>query len=208
MATITSDSSHTQSLLKLAENGSEEAFRNLIERHLPLIRSTVRKRLRPQLRSRMDQSDIVQETQQHTFQSLNDFLARRPMSFRLWLLKTAHERILMAERAHLGAAKRSIDRELPLPDASSIQLAARFKAVDPANEVCSRERAAIVRRCLAQLGENDREVLLLRCFNGLTNAEVATVLHLKQETSKKRFTRALMRLRTLLEESGLGNSES
>ncbi len=197
------DSTHTTELLSRAENGCPDAFRLLVERHLPAVREAVRKRLRPRIRSRVDNSDIVQEAQKQAFQSLPDFLTRRPMPFRLWLLKTAHERILTAERVHIHAAKRSVEREMPLPDESSLQLACHFGSTNPATKASQRELTQIVRRCVADLGDIDREILVLRCFNNLSNQEVATILEVNPETSKKRFTRAVLRLKDRLEAAGV-----
>ena len=56
---------------------------------------------------------------------------------------------------------------------------------------------------LSRLDEVDREVLLLRTFEGLSNAEVATVLEIEPSAASKRYGRALLRLRSVL-----GNSDS
>jgi hypothetical protein len=53
-----------------------------------------------------------------------------------------------------------------------------------------REQGRAVRRCLAQLAQIDREVLLLRVFDGLSNAEAAALQELPPETTEKRFSRA------------------
>jgi RNA polymerase sigma factor (sigma-70 family) len=127
------------------------------------------------------------------------------MPFRLWLLKTAHQRLVLLERAHIQAARRAVDRELPLPDSSSIELARQLavSGPSPSDVATQRECAGIVRRCLARLDDRDREVLLLRIFDGLKNSEVAAILELNPETTKKRFARALLRLKHLLRDAGL-----
>ena len=58
---------------------------------------------------------------------------------------------------------------------------------------------------MAELSDKDREVLVLRCFEGLTNQEVATMFELNPETTKKRFTRALLRLQQVLREAGFSS---
>ena len=199
------DSAETVGLLQQIEIGEAEAFDALMRRHLPDIKRSVQRRLKPQMRPRVDPSDVIQETQHEVFSRMDDFLKRRPMSFRLWLLRTAHERLLDTERTHLRAAKRTADREVPLPDASSMQLAARFcqGSHSPSNEASRRELAAKVRRSLARMSELDREVLMLRCFEGLSNMETASLLEVNPETTKKRFARALLRLQQLLRGAGV-----
>ena len=75
------------------------------------------------------------------------------MSFRLWLRKTACERLLMARRKHLAAARRSVAREEPLPDASSLALGRHFLAPGstPSHKLSQRELIEQVRQAIAQL---------------------------------------------------------
>ena len=49
--------------------------------------------------------------------------------------------------------------------------------------------------------EADREVVLLRNFEGLSNQEVAQLLKIQPATASQRYGRALLRLRKLLEEA-------
>lgn len=69
-------------------------------------------------------------------------------------------------------------------------------------------RVAAVRDAVARLGENDREIILLQAFEGLNSAESAQVLGIEPPAARKRFGRALLRLRELLIESGLGGSRA
>jgi RNA polymerase sigma-70 factor (ECF subfamily) len=74
--------------------------------------------------------------------------------------------------------------------------------------VSQAEVARRVRLALARLGENDREVLLLRHVEGLNNQEIGYVLDLDANTVSKRHGRALMRLHAELADEGLGASDS
>jgi RNA polymerase sigma-70 factor (ECF subfamily) len=56
---------------------------------------------------------------------------------------------------------------------------------------------------LAQLPDQDREVLMLRNFEKMSNDEVALLLEINPEAAKKRHLRALLRLRKLWRQSGL-----
>ena len=148
----------------------------------------------------MDASDIVQETQLEATQRIDDYLAERPMPFHLWLMRAAHQRLLKAERRHLQTAKRSIDREIPLPDNTSLHLVASLagSSGSPSNRAARQEAATQVRRTLARLPEADREIITLRNFEGLSNGEASCLLDINPEAAKKRYTRALLRLRDYL----------
>jgi len=202
------DSSETCRLLESVIAGDAAAFERLFERHRPAIRRAVQRRLGPMVRPRADPSDVVQETQLEALRRLDDFLSRRPMPFGLWLLKTAHERLLKIERRHLEAAKRSARREVPLPDSSSLHLGQLIaRGPTPSVQLERRELAQRVRALLAQLTEPDREIIFLRNFDGLSNKEAACLLELSPEAAKKRYARALLRLETLMGQSGLTESE-
>ena len=69
----------------------------------------------------------------------------------------------------------------------------------PANEVAERaERREQLQDALTRLDEIDREVLVLRHFEELTNLETAAVLELKPTAASNRYVRALRRLEEAL----------
>lgn len=70
----------------------------------------------------------------------------------------------------------------------------------PLDHVLGREEAARLRRAFARLGEADREVLELRVVAGLDAAEVARVLGKRAGAVRQAQSRALGRLRALLDE--------
>ncbi len=187
------DSEETLRLLgKLAE-GHAEAFVLLFERHRTFLQRVIQKRLDPRLLVRADSSDVLQETQLETFRRFDDYLQRRPMPFRLWLLKTACEQIRRVERRHLETAKRSVDRQLPLPENSSLRLVAGG-ADTPSGPVKRREMAVRVRAASTRLSPQDREIVMLRNFEDLSNCAVAGLLEITPEAARKRYRRALLRL--------------
>jgi RNA polymerase sigma-70 factor (ECF subfamily) len=155
----------------------------------------------------VDPSDIIQETEMEALKTLDNFLVRRPMPFRLWLLKTAYQRLSKAQRQHMGTANRSVRREIPMPDRSSLLLAQRIMGNGPSpTEAANRdERAQRVRQAIAMLSEGEREVVLLRIFEGLTSREVGCLLDTTAEAAQKRYARGLLKLRTLLNDEGDGS---
>jgi RNA polymerase sigma-70 factor, ECF subfamily len=209
MAETSPDSAETQRLLEQVRAGDRDAFERLFARHRPYLHQVVGWRLDPRLRPRVDPSDVVQETELEAFRRLDDFLQRRPMSFRLWLRKTVCERLLMLERQHIGAARRSVRREIALPEGSSLQLAERFLAagLSPSQQLSRSELAQLVRQAVAELPEPDREILLMRNVEVLSNREVAEVLQIEPAAASRRYGRALLRLRKLLIERGLTEAD-
>ena len=123
MAHAMPDAAETERLLERDRGGDDTAFEHLFSRYRSYLRQVVEFRMNRKLRSRMDPSDVVQETAIEVFQRLDDYLARRPMPFRLWVRKTAHKRLLNLQRMHAETARRAVDREVPLPERSSLELA-------------------------------------------------------------------------------------
>jgi RNA polymerase sigma-70 factor (ECF subfamily) len=203
------DSGDTERLLQEARAGDQQAFQELFARHREYLHQVVALRLDPRVRPRLDPSDVVQEAQIDAFRRFGDFLERRPMPFRLWLRKTTCERLLRLQRYHRQAARRSVDREVGLPDGSAFTLVRQLLArgSTPSKHLERAETARRVREVLAQLSETDREILLMRNLEALSNQEVAEVLQIEPVAASQRYGRALLRLRKLLLTSGLLESQ-
>ena len=69
----------------------------------------------------------------------------------------------------------------------------------------AREQARRLRQAVAQLSPLDAEVLLMRTVEGLTNHEAAQVLGAEPGAVSKRFGRAVLKLRQILLDSGMGD---
>src|SRR5438093_34489 len=110
MAELGPDSKETSALLERIKAGDDRAFDALFARHRDSLRAFIDLRLDPRIRARVDPSDVVQETQLEAYHRLRDYLERAPMPFRVWLRKTAYERLLKMQRHH-AAARRSVGRE-------------------------------------------------------------------------------------------------
>ncbi len=152
---------------------------------------------------------MVQEAQLETCRRLPDFLERRPMPFHLWLRKTAYERLLMLRRRHVEAGRRDMRRDVPLPDLSVLLLTRQLLASGstPSQQVHRRELVQRVRQAVAQLAEADREILLMRNYEGLSYAEAGCLLGIETAAARQRYGRALLRLHQLLSDLGMTESQ-
>lgn len=199
------DSTETLRLLERVRGGQTQALDELLARHRSGLRKAIELRMDRRLRSRVDPSDVLQETQLDVCNRLDDYLVRQPMPFHLWIRKTASERLAKLRERHLKAAKRSVEREASLPDQTSMQLARRLWGTrsSPSEQANRREMITIVQRALAELSEADREILLMRYLEQLSNHEIGHVLEIEPSTVSKRHGRALLRLEAFLRQSGL-----
>lgn len=197
----TVDSSQTDLLLQMTAAGDREALGSLMARHRDYVRRIVDARMEPGLRRKLDPSDVVQETLAMANRRIDDYLTRRPATFRLWLRSTALEQLIGARRHH-RAQKRSLERDVGISDASSLALARAFAGSRPADQLLRREAAEQVRQALAALAPCDREMLIMRHGEGLSNADTAELLEVDPKTASKRYGRALQRLATQLSKLG------
>jgi RNA polymerase sigma-70 factor (ECF subfamily) len=185
--------------------GNRQALDRLLARHQPELEAFSRIHLDTGLRARLDPSDLVQEVQLEAVERIHDFLERRPMPFHLWIRKTAYQRLLHLRKRHRTAARRSVEREVPLPDRSSLLLAAPLLAggLSPSEQAESREQAERISQAVAELAEADRELLLMRHAQDMPYEEIALLLDVEPAAARKRYGRALIRLQKVLLKHGL-----
>lgn len=194
------DAGETVRLLARVRAGDRDALEQLLARHRGQMRRMVELRMAPQMRSRLDVSDVIQEALLEVARRIDDYLDREPMPFHLWLRKTTYENLLRLRRQHVEAECRAVGREVGLPDHSSVMLARQLLGAGgtPSQQIMEQELVQRVHAALGELAEVDREVLLMRTLEGLDNQEAAQVLGIEPAAASKRYGRALLRLRTLL----------
>jgi RNA polymerase sigma-70 factor, ECF subfamily len=196
-----------EQLIRLAGEGDERGLAELFGRYRKRLRQMVRLRLDRRLQGRVDPSDVLQEAYLDVAQQLPHYLGKREMPFFLWLRLVTGQRMMRFHREHLGAAMRDAGREVSLykgalPQASSVSLAAQLLGrYTPASQAVSRAEVQVqIQTALNGMDAMDREIIALRHFEELTNAEVAAVLGLEISTASKRYIRALKRLQVVLED--------
>jgi RNA polymerase sigma-70 factor, ECF subfamily len=194
------NSSESRRLLARIRAGDAAAFERLFGRHRAYLMRMVELRMDARLRQRVDPSDVVQETHIEAARRLDQYIENPEMPFRLWIRQIARDRLLMAWRRHGEAGRRALGREMPLPDQTSLQVAHRVLAggPSPSQQMVRDELIQRVREAVAALPERDREILIMRNLEGLSNKEVAEALGLEPAATSKRYGRALLRLRGLL----------
>lgn len=194
-----------RSALDAARAGDQAAIGPLLESYRRRLARMVSLRMDPRLKGRFDTSDVLQEAFVEASQRLPRYLEDEPMPFFLWVRFLVGQKLLQFHRAHLGAEARAADREVSLsppstPSASAVSVADVWLAESgtPSQAVAADEEHARVRAALESMSEIDREVLVLRHFEQLTNAEVARLLELTPQTASARYVRALTRIQSVV----------
>jgi RNA polymerase sigma-70 factor (ECF subfamily) len=195
----------TEELLERVRRGDAAAVEGLLASHRDPLRRMIGLRLDPALAARVDASDVVQDVLLEAHKRLNDYLRNPAMPFHLWLRLIAKDHIIDAHRRHRQARRRSLDREQPLvstrlADHSSYELAGQVLDPErtPASEAVRRELQGRLDAAVAALPENDREVILMRHGEQLSNQDMAAALGLTEAAASMRYLRAVRRLRAAL----------
>ena len=193
-------------LIRRATAGDEAALAALFERYRGRLRQMVRLRLDPRLQGRVDPSDVIQDAYLDLSRKLRELAVRPDLPFFLWLLLVVGERLLRVHRHHLGASMRDVGREISLhrgalPGASSTSLAAQLLGrVTTASRIAARaEMQRLLQDAINTMDPIDREVIALRHFEELSNEEAALVLGLTKAAASKRYVRAMLRLKAVLD---------
>jgi RNA polymerase sigma-70 factor (ECF subfamily) len=197
-------------LLTDAARGDERAVRCLLEGHRDRLRRMVAARLDRRLATRLDPSDVVQETLADAVRRLSDYLRDRPMPFCPWLFRLAADRLARTHRDHVASMVRGIGREERIDGPSQDESVAprwgdRLAADEttPGHRLVREERRQLLAGAIERMDEGDREILGLRYLDRLSFDEIAAVLQIGLSAAKMRHLRALERLRRVLEELGV-----
>jgi RNA polymerase sigma-70 factor (ECF subfamily) len=170
-------------LLRAVARGDEAAFARVYDRYAPILLGLMLRILR----SRPEAEDVLQEVFLQVWQQARSFDPARGRAF-TWLATLARSRAIDRLRAvdsRERAAQRSVEDGQP-PAAESQRWADE--------EAIRAERAEAVRAALAELPEEQRQVLVLAYLDGMSQSEIAAAKNQPLGTVKTRTRTGLKRL--------------
>lgn len=177
---LTSD----EDLLRQTAAGDHTAFSLFVERH----QAAVFRHASYLLARREDAEDVLQETFLSAMRAAGQF--RQEASARTWLFRIARN----------AALRRLHPVSQPAGDDTLETLAVRagWGVANPESLAMLAQDRQRLNGALASLTHEEREVLLLREWEGLPGEEAAALLHLSLPALKSRLHRARLRLAALL----------
>ncbi|MEZ6115792.1 MAG: sigma-70 family RNA polymerase sigma factor [Pirellulaceae bacterium] len=198
------DETNTEQLLQRARNGNTDAVDQLFERHRRRLRGMVQVRMDPRLMSRLDPSDVVQETLVVAHKRFDDFLENRPIPFYPWLRRMAWNHLVDLHRRHVGSQKRSVNREVQfgISDNSALLLAGQLSSssMSPSQKLMEKELKQRVMETLDAMPEDQREIIVMRHLEGMSIDEIAAALDMPKGTVMSRHFRGLQAMRRILDD--------
>jgi RNA polymerase sigma-70 factor (ECF subfamily) len=202
---MTTPACDEEALLRQAMAGDQQALAALFTRYRDRLRKMVRLRLDDRLCGRIDTSDVLQDAYLDVARRFPEYVASPTVPFYLWLRSLTGQRLIDLHRRHLGAQMRDAGQEVSLnrgalPAASSASLAQHLLAglTSPSQAAIREEMRLQLQEALNSMDPIDREVVVLRHFEELSNGETAEVLCIEPAAASKRYIRALRRLKTIL----------
>ena len=164
--------------------GTLESFRRDLGRE-------ARQRLGANLAAKVDAADLVQETMLRAVQGLGRFRGRTPSELRGWLRSILDSSLSYARRHHLDAARRRVDREVPIEAAGEPAGAGDT----PSRVLIRSEQKAAMVLALLSLTQEDRRVISWRYRDGLSFGAIGEELGVSADAARKQCDRAMGRLR-------------
>lgn len=198
---MNAEQDHGDELHRLREGG-ESAVAELFGRYRDKLQRMIALRLDSRIVGKVDEDDILQEAFLESARRIQDYLGQPAVPFFIWLRQITRQVLIDTHRRYMDARMRDVSREVSLEgggtsDTSSSGLLARLadSLTSPSQCAVRAEAIAELRRALDRLEAIDREVLVLRHLEELSNQEIAQVLGIDKYAASKRYLRALERLK-------------
>ncbi|MHC4536483.1 MAG: RNA polymerase sigma factor [Planctomycetota bacterium] len=189
------DNEKTQTLIALAKGGDQSALNQLCGVYSERVRRIIRFRLNPNLRSKLDSVDIVQDVLIQALKGLQSFTYRSEGDFLRWLSRIAENKLRdIFDEFHAG--KRDIRKEIPFKEErrNTIGAIGPMGITTPSVIMCKKEALDRLEKALDQLKPEYKEVIVLKRIEGLSYAEIAEKLDKSTEAVGMLLSRAITAL--------------
>ncbi|MBR2325898.1 MAG: RNA polymerase sigma factor [Alistipes sp.] len=183
-----------QALLKSYKQGHREAISQLLERHSRRLRDYVRM----MVKDGDVADDLTQEILIKVVKVIDEGRYTDKGKFLPWLMRIAHNRVLDYFRAH-KQAKTINESEAGY----NIFGSASFAEPSVEESIISEQVAEELRALIERLPEEQREVVKMRYYDGLSFKEIAEHTDVSINTALGRMRYALINLRRMIKENNL-----
>jgi RNA polymerase sigma-70 factor (ECF subfamily) len=174
-------------LIRGVAGGDERAFASLYDKYSSILFGLLLRILH----SRAEAEDVLQEVFLQVWQQAHSFDAARGRAF-TWLVTLARSRAIDRLRALDSRERAALRSAVDAPPQGE-------RVSEGADDATLRsERAEVVRGALAELSEEQRQVLLLAYLEGMSQSEIAAAKGQPLGTVKTRTRAGLKRLSELL----------
>ncbi len=192
-------------LISRARAGDRSALGSLLEQYRNYLSLLARSQLGATLQALMHPSDLVQETFLEAQRDFRNFKGSSEGEILTWLRRILARNL--ADQVKRNQAARRDSRRMESLEALLERSGQAMHEVlaagitSPSEQASRREQAVLLADALSSLPADYREVIVLRHIDRLKFEEIAARMGRSPGAVRKLWTRALIRLRSLLEES-------
>jgi RNA polymerase sigma-70 factor, ECF subfamily len=190
-------------LLAQARAGDSAALGQLLDGYRNYLWLLARGQLHAALRSKMNPSDLVQETLYEALRDFNAFEGSSEHELIAWLRRILARNLAdQVKRQYAERRRRHREESLEsLLERSSAQVQGALAAglSSPSAQAAGREQSVLLADALSRLPADYRQVIVLRHLDRLKFEEIAERLGRTPGAVRKLWTRALVKLRSFLE---------
>jgi RNA polymerase sigma-70 factor (ECF subfamily) len=201
---MTASGTELRRLIERARRDEPGALDRLLDSYRNYLRLLARTGLDASLRGKADPSDLVQDALLRASQNFGQFRGAGDAELAGWLRQILARCLANFVRRYRSGGRR-IGREQSLEallnqSSEAMEQILATEGPSPSGSAERRDLGVALSDALAQLGEDQREVIVLFHLEGLGWDEVARRLDRTPGAAQKLWTRALKQLRPLLEE--------
>ncbi len=192
-------------LIGEAQGGTADRLGELLERYRSYLQRLARSQIDSKLRSKISESDLVQETMLSAYRDVTKFRGHTERQFAAWLRQILLHRLHYYVQRYVVAGKRDVRRECSLDEFDDSQPRTNGlgreprtlvdPSLSPAAILIRQEDSCLLAQHLARLPEDYRAVVILRSFHSLGFSEVAAKLGRSEGATRMLWVRAVSKLR-------------
>ncbi|MBO5860161.1 MAG: sigma-70 family RNA polymerase sigma factor [Alistipes sp.] len=183
-----------QVLLNQYLSGDRGAISQLIDRHSNRVRDYIRMMVKDHDLA----DDILQETFIKAVQVIDDGRYADTGKFLSWMLRIAHNKVIDYFRSQKSA--KTINES---ESGYNVLGTLRFADSSVEDRLISEQIALDVRRLVDHLPQEQREVVMLRYYSGLSFQEIAEQTNVSINTALGRMRYALINLRKMIKDNDI-----
>ena len=162
-------------------NGISAGDRECLERLYRATRTAVFSFALSILKNRHDAEDVLHDCYVAVWQSAGSYASHgKPLA---WILTVAKNLCFQKLREQRRTESSLEDRDLALPDAAALTM----------------EDRTVLRACLEQLSDQERQIVALHAAAGFKHREIAALLELPLSTVLSKYARAIKKLKQYLQ---------
>ena len=184
-------------LVKMSADGNEQAFAQLVS----IYEDSVFNMAMYITQNREDALDVSQEVFLKLWRTLDSF--RWECSLKSYLMKLTKNAALDLKRRASCRQTVSLTVENDDGEESQMDLPDPSEDANPEMAYLRREKIEKVRRAIAKLDEDHRQVIVMREINGMSYREISDTLGINEGTVKSRINRARESLKKILTEGNI-----